>query len=60
MSEIRTGRYVFDLAFDNQIQVAVVAHPSLLKYPKDLEVRSSKSHGDFSDQQTLWRCRLPF
>jgi dienelactone hydrolase len=33
MTEIRTGHYAFDLTFDNQIQVAVVAHPSLLKYP---------------------------
>jgi len=32
------GRYVFDLAFDNVIQVAAVSHPSLLKVPEDLEV----------------------
>ena len=32
------ARLVFDLAFDNVIQVAVVAHPSLLK-PEDLDVR---------------------
>ncbi|KAH7885747.1 Alpha/Beta hydrolase protein [Phlebopus sp. FC_14] len=31
------GRYTFDLAFDNIIKVAVVAHPSLLKVPEDLE-----------------------
>jgi dienelactone hydrolase len=31
---------VFDLAFDNVIHVAVVAHPSLLK-PEDLDVRHS-------------------
>ncbi|KAG8215081.1 hypothetical protein J3R82DRAFT_8502 [Butyriboletus roseoflavus] len=30
------GRYTFDLAFDNVIKVAVVAHPSLLEIPKDL------------------------
>ena len=34
------ARLVFDLAFDNVIQVAVVAHPSLLK-PEDLDVRHS-------------------
>jgi hypothetical protein len=32
------GRYAFDLAFDNVIKVAAVAHPSLLKVPEDLEV----------------------
>ena len=32
------GRYVFDLAFENIIKVAVVSHPSLLKIPADLEV----------------------
>lgn len=32
------GRYVFDLAFENIIKVSVVAHPSLLKAPDDLEV----------------------
>jgi dienelactone hydrolase len=31
------GRYTFDLAFDNIIQVGVVSHPSLLKVPEDLE-----------------------
>ncbi|TDL23729.1 alpha/beta-hydrolase [Rickenella mellea] len=31
------GRYVFDLAFDNVIKVGVVAHPSLLQVPEDLE-----------------------
>ncbi|EGN92089.1 hypothetical protein SERLA73DRAFT_147743 [Serpula lacrymans var. lacrymans S7.3] len=31
------GRYVFDLAFENIIHVSVVAHPSLLKSPDDLE-----------------------
>ena len=34
------ARIVFDLAFDNVIKVAVVAHPSLLK-PEDLDVRHS-------------------
>ena len=34
------ARLVFDLAFDNVIHVAVVAHPSLLK-PEDLDVRYS-------------------
>ena len=32
------GRYTFDLAFDNIIKVAAVAHPSLLRVPADLEV----------------------
>jgi len=31
------ARYVFDLAFESVIQVSVVAHPSLLKIPDDLE-----------------------
>ncbi|KAF9459319.1 dienelactone hydrolase endo-1,3,1,4-beta-D-glucanase [Collybia nuda] len=31
------GRYVFDLSFENIIQVAVVSHPSLLQIPADLE-----------------------
>jgi len=31
------GRYAFDLAFDNVIKVAAVAHPSLLKVPEDIE-----------------------
>ncbi|KIY66778.1 alpha/beta-hydrolase [Cylindrobasidium torrendii FP15055 ss-10] len=39
------GRYVFDLAFDNAIEVAVISHPSLLKIPVDLEkyVAASKA-----------------
>ncbi len=35
------GRYVFNLAFDNVISVSVISHPSLLKVPEDLEVRSA-------------------
>ncbi|KAH9483294.1 Hydrolase tropI [Psilocybe cubensis] len=31
------GRYVFDLAFENIIKVAVVSHPSMLQIPADLE-----------------------
>lgn len=31
------GRYAFNLAFDKKIQVAAVAHPSLLQIPEDLE-----------------------
>ncbi|KAH7890858.1 hypothetical protein F5I97DRAFT_1798743, partial [Phlebopus sp. FC_14] len=31
------GRYTFDLAFDDVIKVAVIAHPSLLKVPEDFE-----------------------
>ncbi|KIJ65189.1 hypothetical protein HYDPIDRAFT_175207 [Hydnomerulius pinastri MD-312] len=31
------GRYTFDLAYDGVIKAAVVAHPSLLKVPDDLE-----------------------
>ncbi|KIM44792.1 hypothetical protein M413DRAFT_442758 [Hebeloma cylindrosporum] len=39
------GRYVFDLAFENIIKVAVVSHPSLLQVPADLEkyIASSKA-----------------
>ncbi|KDR67622.1 hypothetical protein GALMADRAFT_257847 [Galerina marginata CBS 339.88] len=39
------GRYVFDLAFDNVIKAGVVAHPSLLQVPADLEkyVASAKA-----------------
>ncbi|KAH7908202.1 dienelactone hydrolase [Hygrophoropsis aurantiaca] len=37
------GRYVFDLAFDNVISVSVVAHPSLLKVPGDLEKYATSS-----------------
>jgi len=37
------GRYVFDLAFENIIKVAVVSHPSLLKVPEDLEKYASTS-----------------
>lgn len=33
-----TARYTFDIAYDKVIKVAVVAHPSLLKIPEDLEV----------------------
>lgn len=36
------ARLVFDLAFDNVIHAAVVAHPSLLK-PEDLDVRHFRS-----------------
>ena len=36
---LSAGRYVFDLAFENVIKAAVVAHPSLLQVPADLEVR---------------------
>ncbi|KAI6044451.1 hypothetical protein EDC04DRAFT_2865923 [Pisolithus marmoratus] len=32
-----TGRYGFDLAFENITKVTVVSHPSLLKVPEDLE-----------------------
>lgn len=34
------GRYVFRLAFKNDIVASVVSHPSLLEIPGDLEVRS--------------------
>jgi len=37
------GRYVFDLAFENVIKAGVVAHPSLLKVPDDLEKYFSTS-----------------
>jgi len=35
------GRYTFDLAFEGIIQCSVVAHPSLLKIPEDLEKYAS-------------------
>ncbi|KJA16438.1 hypothetical protein HYPSUDRAFT_47350, partial [Hypholoma sublateritium FD-334 SS-4] len=35
-----SGRYVFDLAFENVIKVGVVSHPSLLKTPDDLESKA--------------------
>ncbi|KAF8626702.1 hypothetical protein AX15_004726 [Amanita polypyramis BW_CC] len=35
------GRYIFDLAFDQIIDVAVTSHPSLLKIPDDLEKYTS-------------------
>ncbi|KAJ7665978.1 Alpha/Beta hydrolase protein, partial [Mycena polygramma] len=37
------ARYVFDLAFDNLIAVAAVAHPSLLQVPLDLEKYAASS-----------------
>jgi len=37
------ARYVFDLAFENVSQVSVVAHPSQLKIPDDLEKYSKTS-----------------
>jgi hypothetical protein len=36
---IPLARYTFDLAFENIIQVGVVAHPSLINVPQDFEVR---------------------
>ncbi|KAF8625027.1 hypothetical protein AX17_006941 [Amanita inopinata Kibby_2008] len=37
------GRYVFNLAFDNVIDVAVASHPSLLQIPADLEKYAATS-----------------
>lgn len=37
-SDLKIGRYVFDLAFENVIKVAAVSHPSLLQGATDLEV----------------------
>jgi len=37
------GRYVFDLAFDHDIKVSVVSHPSLLKVPEDIEKYAATS-----------------
>ncbi|GLB43347.1 putative dienelactone hydrolase family protein [Lyophyllum shimeji] len=37
------GRYVFDLAFENIIQVAATSHPSLLQIPADLEKYAATS-----------------
>lgn len=39
-NHVHIARYVFNLAFENDIKVSVVSHPSLLKVPEDLEVRS--------------------
>ena len=36
------ARVCFDLAFTNEIQAVAVCHPSLLKIPDDLEVRSDR------------------
>ncbi|KAK4699167.1 hypothetical protein P7C70_g7099, partial [Phenoliferia sp. Uapishka_3] len=41
------GRYVADLAISNEIKVAVVAHPSLLKVPDDLEAIKASFKGPF-------------
>jgi hypothetical protein len=41
--ELLPGRYVFHLAFDNKIKVAVVSHPTLLEIPGDLEVISTST-----------------
>ena len=35
------ARVSFDLAFNNELDVVAVSHPSLLKIPDDLEVRFS-------------------
>ena len=40
--QVLEGRYVFDLAFDGAISVAVCSHPTFIKVPEDLEV----SEGD--------------
>ncbi|KZT25121.1 alpha/beta-hydrolase [Neolentinus lepideus HHB14362 ss-1] len=37
------GRYCFDLAFDNVAKAVMVAHPSLLKTPDDLEKYAATS-----------------
>ncbi|KAF8205284.1 Alpha/Beta hydrolase protein [Mycena galopus ATCC 62051] len=37
------ARYTFDLAFERLIKVAVVAHPSLLKRPQDIETYRDKA-----------------
>ena len=41
-AEFHIARLVFDLAFDNVIHAAVVAHPALLE-PKDFDVRRSQT-----------------
>ena len=35
------ARYVFDLAFENIIKVAVVSHPALLEVPDDFKASRS-------------------
>ena len=37
------GRYVFDLAFEDVIKVAVVSHPSRLEIPDDLKASCSQN-----------------
>ena len=34
-----SARLCFNLAFDNEVDVVVVSHPSLLQVPTDIEVR---------------------
>ena len=41
-SSFSPARLVFDLAFDNTINVSVVSHPSLLKREVDLDVNHSE------------------
>ena len=40
------GRLCFDMGFENEIHVAAMAHPSLLKYPEDFQVRASQREKD--------------
>jgi hypothetical protein len=54
-----SGRYTFDLAFENVIQCSVVSHPSLLKVPDDLEVIHIVRRRVFPSEPTLSRRTLP-
>ncbi|KAF9523366.1 Alpha/Beta hydrolase protein [Crepidotus variabilis] len=38
------ARIVFNLAFENILKASVVAHPSFIETPKDLEIYLAKSH----------------
>lgn len=40
------GRFAFDLAFDHVVKAVIVAHPSLLTSPADLEVSRVLDHPD--------------
>ncbi|KAK7462815.1 hypothetical protein VKT23_007394 [Stygiomarasmius scandens] len=53
------GRYCFDLALDNIIQVTIVSHPSLLKIPEDLERYASISKAPLLINSCTFDQQLP-
>jgi hypothetical protein len=38
LTGLLTGRFVFDLAFENVVQACAIAHPGDVNVPEDLEV----------------------